>query len=700
MPEPKPETTPKASFARMNAIGKHDDFSFIRLCTFLIAIIMFLAYYLGRVGMGETPNFLPPILSITIILLPQTLQLFSSLHTAVLQAAVILFFFVLGWISILLRIDLTIILYLTFFLSLFVFIRNKGFTIGGRRAIKIFSIIFFALELVSLVWTQDYMNPLSPEAFAIGLRFVHVDTLFLSTLTSNIKNYQAASLGLFGLEPYRYHLGSNYLFASYVQLCKIGTLQFYNLAFPVIFVPLFFQNFLYAAFAQFKSRSSERRVMISFLFFFFVVCGFLPPSIGSLYLLPSAVNSHFLSQSYCLSLVFTFLFICIYSPLLQTNRLHKKLFVHVVLILLIPCWFCVIGYTKLSTGVVIFAAFFYLVLRRGLITQISVFVSITLTSIVLFYVLHFTVESNENTFIIQFGSFYKMFVRGNVFLYFLLNYWWLLLLMVSVFLICRKKDQKFFSGLISGKFIVIELLLVASIVGIIPGLLIHIEGGSALYFSDIQYWLSAIAFIHIVPYFAFKHHNLKGKLRLYFRIVSFIALVIITRESVFRSFYYFLKKNIRIRTALVYGKENTFLQQVKLIDLAPVTHKLVFGIKESDKFKEQIQGLNITLFDELRRLPASIMTNSLVYCEDPAELEKFLPCSAATFYITAMSEMAMINGLYWKDCFPTGGYGMQNYFSYPKEISKDDAFELARKNGCDNMIVINLKNHSFQMVRL
>ena len=185
-----------------------DHSHFFSLSSVIIGVIMFLTYYVGRLGMSEIPNFHPLMLSVTALLLPGALRSISRLNIAVLQTAVLFGLFLVGWISILLEIDLTIILYATFSVSILYQVKFVRASIGKYKAIKIVLIVLIGLDLAASVWTPDYMNPLAPEAYAVGLRFVHVDTLFLSTLTSNIKNFHVSTLGLFGLEPLKYHSGS------------------------------------------------------------------------------------------------------------------------------------------------------------------------------------------------------------------------------------------------------------------------------------------------------------------------------------------------------------------------------------------------------------------------------------------------------------------------------------------------------------
>ena len=666
-------------------------FPYTRLAV-VIAVFIYLAYVVARNGLDEAPNILPLLLSLSIILLPAVLQRYFKLPISALQLAVLIFFFAFGWISILLDADFSIILYLTSLIGIYFFLRNISLEINNRTLVVGLMNFFLAIKLISIVWSQVYLEPLAPEAYAVGN--VHLDTLFLAGLTSMIKTYSTVSTGLFGLEPIHYHAGSNFLFASFAQLSKLSVLQFYNFGFPVIFIPLFIQTFFYAVFSNFKTRPHSIRTIICLIILFFALSGFVNDRVGNRYLLPSTLNSHFLSQSYCISLILTYLFIAIYAPFLKRQPLHQNRHINTLLILLIPALIFLIGYTKVSTAILLFTALVFVVIRTKLIFQSWVFVSLVLTSFLLLVVMFLTVEKSDKLFQISMWSFYKTYVDGSLLIYFLLNYCWMVFLFVSLFFLARITGGSIYKNLITGKYIVIETLLLVALVGIMPGLFINIAGGSAIYFSDIQYWFTLIVFMNIASHLLYKYYRNHRRFFPNIKIVAFLLLVIIVRDAVFRSLYYFAKGNIWVRTALVYNK-NTYIPLVEIYSDHPV-----IKLNESEKFKAHIKKLNLRVLESLRNLPIEVKREALIYCEDLSELNKFLDCTWATFYLTSLTEIALINGLYWKDCFPHGEYSMIYYSSAPKEIDKETAFQLAKKKGFDYVIVLNLTNSKYDIVHL
>src|SRR5690606_3265210 len=115
--------------------------------------------------------------SATILLLPELASARSRMHGIFVQLGGMLLFFGLGWTSIFLAVDLSIILCVTFLLTIFFLVKRRKLKPGQYGKVKLLLIVIFGFELMALVWTQDYMNPLAPEAYSVGRRFVHVDTL-------------------------------------------------------------------------------------------------------------------------------------------------------------------------------------------------------------------------------------------------------------------------------------------------------------------------------------------------------------------------------------------------------------------------------------------------------------------------------------------------------------------------------------------
>ena len=672
----------------------------------LITIIIYLAYHMSRIGMGEYPAVLPLLLAISIILLPGVLQLFFKLPLALLQSAVLALFFALGWISLLLQVDLSVLIYPISIAVIYFTLRKISYKVSKGTIVIAVLMIFITFKLISIIWSQLYGNPLAPEVYSIG--YLHLDTLFSSGLTSMIKTYHVTSSGLFGLVQIRCEAGSNYLFASLAQLCRLNSVQFYNFGYPLIFLPLFIQTLVLTSFYNLKKQPDIKRIIIGLIILFIAISGFVKYTTGLDYISVTALSNHFLNPAYCVSLILSLLAISLYAPFLKIKELPKGNVYIRLLLLLIPVWLLMIGYTKLSTALMLLVAFIYLVLRMNLIHNKLIFL-ITLFTIVIVlpFLLINTIESIETMQKVEhlifagqmnLAVFYKQYLKGSVFIHILLNYCWVILLFMTFFLAEKLKRANIYNNLVSRKYIHYEIIIIVALVGIIPGLFIHLKGAGATYFADIQYWLSLVVIVNMVSFLIFKlyrivkiRRNFKKFRRLSTGLAIIVLLVMIKGAGY--SLYEFVKKNVNIRSALVYEKD-IYVSLKNLNSEHPVI-KL-----NSETFQSNVERARLSLLNDLEQQPDDLKKRSLIYCEDLTELTDFLDCQAATFYIPALTEIGLINGLYWRDCFKDEANSMQFYATLPKQLDKETAFKIAKEKGFSCIIVLNLRDKKYDFVYL
>lgn len=676
----------------------NDQHLAVKVSALVVSFFLFLAGVAARVGMESGPNYLPLALSISLILGPGALRTIIFLNEPVRQIVTLTFYFVLGWISISLDLTLSFVVFCTAIVCLIYLAAVLRVHLKDLSAAAIVPYLAMAFTLVGLLWTQDYINPLLPEAIATGFGFIHADTLFHAALTSNIKTYGVPSTGLFGLEPITYHHGAHFLFAAYSKICEMDVIHFYGSGYPVIFVPLFIKTLLDAALSNVNIRKKGAVIAVAGVVLFFILNGFYSFDFGMRYLLPSAVNTHFLSQSYCVSLILTFIIISLYKPLLGGQQLMVSPAGHAILMLFFPVLLFVIGYTKVSTAVVMLCAFFYVVFRNKLFYDRCVFIAALASIISLFGLFELTIENEQSNFQIQFGSYYRHFVDGNIFVYLVTYYLFFVLLAVLILWLSHRAGKKPFEELAARRYIAIEVIFVVAVAGAVPGFLFYIDGGSAYYFADIQYWLTAVALIHYASRSA--QTSATAKTEKIFRILYIVIIAILFAKSAV-AVGLFVRKNIQIRTALAYGNGVQFKKLFKSVDVAQLARTLTVDMPQSDQFQKSISRSNLDLLDSVRNLPRSIKSRAIIYCEDPDQLGQFLSCSQAIFYLPAMTEVALINGLYWRDqCYVIDEYGMRPYSSYPSIITIEKASKLAAKKGFKYLITLNLDHGSYGVVQL
>jgi hypothetical protein len=93
--------------------------------------------------------------------------------------------------------------------------------------------LLLGLYAAGSVWGGGFENPLFIANVCNG--YAHIDTLFHATLANMLRTYGACSTGLDGLPHVLYHFGSHWTFARLANLFDVPVIDFYNLAYPVIF---------------------------------------------------------------------------------------------------------------------------------------------------------------------------------------------------------------------------------------------------------------------------------------------------------------------------------------------------------------------------------------------------------------------------------------------------------------------------------
>lgn len=165
---------------------------------------------------------------------------------------------------------------------------------------------------------------------------IHKDTLFHASIASMIKNYHVVSTGLHGLVETPYHVLSHIIFAAFSILAGISVLEAYGF-FQIIFLsPMLVFSLAYAATMRLTRYSDEKGV-----YSWVVICIFL--FIAKWVLSQWALwDSYFISESYCLSLVFLLLSL----PTLMSRSLGTKQLV------VVNCLIILAGLAKGSVGII------------------------------------------------------------------------------------------------------------------------------------------------------------------------------------------------------------------------------------------------------------------------------------------------------------------------------------------------------------
>ena len=325
--------------------------------------------------------------------------------------------------------------------------------------------LIVVLYIVKSVWFRSYLTITPEYSFFNGLS--KNDTTYHVTLCEAIKNFGYPAILPSGLELHRYHCFSHILLAGISKLFRLPCMVTYNFLYPMVFFPCLVY-LLFPVIGAIKSFLGKP-VSISLLdvvFSIFVFIGFLPAR----YMNAISIWWHdiFISESYCISLVFLLLYV------VAVNRFDRAKY------LITPLFLLIITASKISTGVILFIVLVWIYFRtKGIKASTMVFAG--LFSGILLLGLSFFMRDDER----------KLTEMGISWFHFIKNYVPHKYQMSHVFFILFPSLLLFFLSKGTTPYkdyhkqrisILAETAVIISFCGIIPGVFLKIVGGSAAYF--------------------------------------------------------------------------------------------------------------------------------------------------------------------------------------------------------------------------
>ena len=394
-----------------------------------------------------------------------------------------------------------------FAITLALWLRDKG---AVRAVAYLVSAAAFGVWSGGVVWGRIYKNPLFVESL-INDGTAHHDTLHLAALGNMLRTYHTASIGIDGLVYEPYHWGSAWLFVQWANLVSLDVLHFYQLAFPVIGIPLFFSGVaLFGLFMRDRRLPAAgelvRRSGWKFWILLLVVSiGFMP--IGGLDAMGVWTSNVLISESYTIAVPVALLLAATAfvfaqnltsdgAPLATAPLGKIDLF---YLFVFLPLSVGALGYLKISLMVLWFAASAFFMIRLGLFRRTAYLVSFALSAAAFFFVYpRVSLPAHREGFVPF--DFLWSFVPPQWWPFYLFIH----LLWTWVYVAVRLRREKILTlgdlraAVGARQILDVELVVGVALLGIIPGLVIHIDGGSAFYFSDVQRWLAAGLLLSLV----------------------------------------------------------------------------------------------------------------------------------------------------------------------------------------------------------
>lgn len=534
----------------------------------------------------------------------------------------------------------------------------------------------FASWACGVAWSSRHKMPLFWETLQYHAD-VHHDPLYNVSLANSMRSYGVPSTGLDGVPYIPYHYGSAWLNSQWAYLAGTDVLTFYTLGPSVIVIPLFFSAVLLLAVEARRNWTAalpgmERPLKTDYaawLFFLAVTIGLIP-SMGLDAL--GIWNRHALiSESYVIGVPVFMLVMGTAITYWRRKRSSLRAGDVVFLLAFAPLMLAVTGFLKISLMLLLLATALGLLLLGRLYRErwLAASAILCLATSALTYKLVSVPAQNQGLVpfaYIRFGgvstAWWPYFILAHLF-------WsW-------VYIYLRLREEKLASvgairhAAMEGGITDVVVVAIVAVAGFVPGELIDIHGGSAVYFSDVQRWL-ALALLMASAWRwrvqlrdsrepAGPEGNRIGGIRLSRLWVAalLIPISITMILNTIRAPATALRANVALRRALY--AEAGVAGPLPLASLAD-SGVLATGLGRSPNHSM------IAALRDLDRTPPALKRRTLLFI--PQSYSRFWRiwseperCSFVPMIAPAASGLALLDGMPPVDCDLTTQYGMTRY---------------------------------------
>jgi len=564
--------------------------------------------------------------------------------------------------------------------------------------------VALALGLFAMSCSQHYHSPLFLESLAGGIG--HSDTLHHAAYCNMIRTYGVPSTGLDGLPQYRYHFGSHWLFAQYSTLLDIGVIDFYQLGYAVIFLPLF----VFAIGLAGTAFTGDGRTPIAWGVRTWVVV--LAALVGWLPLTASQLTYLFfgwypaVSESFGLSLTGLLLAVAAARPAwmrwrnepASLTRLDRWAAVAVFPFVVAELMAC-----KISVGPLLLVAAGYALVRAGgprrsRATLLALGLS-AIAVLLLIPQVYSTAYSDPAVKLRYFLTSGLVDARTLPIFPIILLAWFLLALRIRA----ASAGIKTFRDFSTGRLLDIECIAVVAVVGFTMAFGLRLRQ-DAYYFFDVQTWLALAALLgamqSLPPWIAAVGPWWKRPGSLAPANIPLIAVMLtvlgVVGFRVVSEGYEFALDNLHTRGFRGPPPgEDEFPKRERIVEVEGPFRAGQFGTawdriiqktRETEATPDAKRDV-ITLLKTLDRLPLAVKKRTVLHIPktNRAYWDIFPPdhptaALAGPFIGPAVSGLAMLEGL--PDAMPTSGYG---YVAYPPESFAPRPGDLVSKKAqlCD-----------------
>lgn len=691
--------------------GYNKSINRITLLVIIMSSLLGFLYWILRYGFDDNSIFeILKTLSISycLLLLPNFIYRYIKIKrrgqkelwfNSIAFISILVLFLLLfsGLFSLLIGVKIIYLLLLVSFILFILFLLNYFSFFKKNEIWYIILFILFSIGVGSLIWGAKYQNPLFFENIILGL--AHRDTLLYSAVSNLIKTYGMPSIGVDGLKYFHYHWGSSWMFAYLSELMNVNTIKFYNLCYPVIFIPFLFKNILLFVIdcRRFKNFSLKLTWPI-FLILLAVFIKFGYSAVGS--------------ESYVMGISFMFLLFSIAVYFLQNFKSKIKNYSksdNLFLFLLLPLFITILGSLKISIAFLLYGLYGYLFLRLKLYKNNQLLISFIicfLSSIIVYFAFGYNEISTGFT---SFSYLIEYIKSWNLFFSFDYLFLW-----IFIFIVLFKEKIVTLSDLKvafrQNKLLEIEIFFVITILGLLPGAILNIDGGSAGYFSGVQKFIGLSFVLAYLGYFIndrnkfIYEYNRIGSLRIYFVLLiifsslyycNFINIYFIQNKNL-------IAKNIIIRRQILNPSEvgvsaKQFVKnEIAINGMASTITSIIPASKLSQPALLNNDNYElIKMFEKIGEMKLSEKRKTCIYI--PRSNRIFWDMKAYKDYnhvrpliVTAMTGIAMIDGLPDGEVTNLAGYAPYKIKARNiiNEYDNNSIKSVAEKNGFLQVIII------------
>lgn len=360
-------------------------------------------------------------------------------------------------------------------------------------------------------WGYGMQNPAFLTKAALS-RYVTtynpaIDTLFHASIINSVKSYGTVSVGLDGLVPLPYHAFTHVFFAALSALGEVSAIDFLNASSPAILLPLVPVSLVVfaasAARAWSTARATDRPMLARWPIWavlFAAFAGIVPQPFAGNFFLNWKLIIH--SETYGLSVSLgllgaAFLVTGLSERFVRDGAATPRDYIVLTLAVI---GYCLISFTKLSTGLVLLVGMSWLFLRLRLYRSWGATAALAVTFVCAAFIASIGAPSSiRDAMPVEPFAFLRLFIGlDRVVPFLLLFYIWALLYLLLRGIYPRSADRGVGAprGWRSIRALDLEFIGVLILAGMVPGLVFDLppRGPQSatvnVYFMDVQIWFA------------------------------------------------------------------------------------------------------------------------------------------------------------------------------------------------------------------